>query len=157
MRGPLARWFIATRCRLPARCRSICMAWASTISACPRTSSAARRESARWSCAQRRAVVRRIASGADRESYRRAGTENVAGIAGVGAAAEASRNGLDVATLRDAIEACLPGKVHGAGAPRLPNTTCLSMPSVTAETQVMALDLAGVAVSAGSGLARRAR
>ena len=88
--------------------------------------------------------------GGGQESYRRAGTENVAGIVGFGAAAEASRDGLDVAALRDHIEASLPGKVHGAAAPRLPNTTCLSMPGVKAETQVLALDLAGVAVSAGS-------
>jgi cysteine desulfurase len=87
--------------------------------------------------------------GGGQESWRRAGTENVAGIAGFGAAAEASREGLDPA-LRDGLEASLPGKVHGAAAPRLPNTTCISMPGVTAETQVMALDLAGVAVSAGS-------
>jgi cysteine desulfurase len=88
--------------------------------------------------------------GGGQESYRRAGTENVGGIAGFGAAAEASREGLDVTALRDRIEASLPGKVYGAVAPRLPNTTCLSMPGVKAETQVMALDLAGVAVSAGS-------
>jgi len=89
--------------------------------------------------------------GGGQESYRRAGTENVAGIAGFGAAAEASREGLDGAALRDRIEASLPmATVHGAGAPRLPNTSCLSMPGVKAETQVMALDLAGVGVSAGS-------
>jgi cysteine desulfurase len=88
--------------------------------------------------------------GGGQESNRRAGTENVAGIAGFGAAAEASRDGADLAVLRDRIEASLPGKVYGAVAPRLPNTTCLSMPGVKAETQVMALDLAGVAVSAGS-------
>jgi cysteine desulfurase len=88
--------------------------------------------------------------GGGQESWRRAGTENVAGIAGFGAAAEASRNGLDVAALRDRIEAGLPGRIYGAAAPRLPNTTCISMPGVKAETQVMALDLAGVAVSAGS-------
>jgi len=87
--------------------------------------------------------------GGGQESWRRAGTENVAGIAGFGAAAEAARDGLDPA-LRDRVEASLPGKVHGAGAPRLPNTTCISMPGVKSETQVMALDLAGVAVSAGS-------
>ncbi|MBN9088710.1 MAG: cysteine desulfurase [Reyranella sp.] len=87
--------------------------------------------------------------GGGQEAWRRAGTENVAGIAGFGAAAEASRDGLTPA-LRDRLEASLPGKVHGAGAPRLPNTSCLSMPGVKAETQVMALDLAGVAVSAGS-------
>lgn len=87
--------------------------------------------------------------GGGQESWRRAGTENVSGIAGFGAAAEASRGGLDAA-LRDRLEADLPGKVHGAAVPRLPNTTCISMPGVKAETQVMALDLAGVAVSAGS-------
>jgi cysteine desulfurase len=88
--------------------------------------------------------------GGGQESYRRAGTENVAGIAGFGAAAEASRDGLDGAAFRDRIEASLPGKVYGVLAARLPNTTCISMPGVKAETQVMALDLAGVAVSAGS-------
>jgi cysteine desulfurase len=88
--------------------------------------------------------------GGGQEGYRRAGTENVAGIAGFGAAAEASCDGLDVAALRDRIETSLPGKVYGAAAPRLPNTTCISMPGVKAETQVMALDLAGVAISAGS-------
>jgi len=90
-------------------------------------------------------------AGGGQESNRRAGTENVGGIAGFGAAAEASRSGLDgVAGMRDRLEASLPGRVFGAGAPRLPNTTCLSMPGVKAETQVMALDLGGVAVSAGS-------
>jgi cysteine desulfurase len=88
--------------------------------------------------------------GGGQEANRRAGTENVAGIAAFGAAAEASRDGLEVSALRDRIEASLPGKVYGASAPRLPNTTCISMPGVKAETQVMALDLAGVAVSAGS-------
>ncbi len=87
--------------------------------------------------------------GGGQESWRRAGTENVAGIAGFGAAAEASRDGLDQ-VLRDRLEASLPGRIHGAGAPRLPNTSCLSMPGVKAETQVLALDLSGVAVSAGS-------
>jgi cysteine desulfurase len=87
--------------------------------------------------------------GGGQESWRRAGTENVAGIVGFGAAAEASRGGLAPA-LRDRLEAGLAGKVHGAAAPRLPNTSCISMPGVKAETQVMALDLAGVGVSAGS-------
>jgi cysteine desulfurase len=87
---------------------------------------------------------------------RRAGTENVAGIAGFGAAAkEAGRDGLPVSSLRDRLEAALTGsaagaKIFGAGALRLPNTTCISMPDVKAEIQVMALDLAGVCVSAGA-------
>ena len=93
--------------------------------------------------------------GGGQESNRRAGTENVAGIAGFGAAAEAARDGLHVAKLRDRLEAELlkiapEAKVYGAGAPRLSNTTCISMPGVKAETQVMALDLAGVCVSAGA-------
>jgi cysteine desulfurase len=88
--------------------------------------------------------------GGGQESFRRAGTENVAGIAGFGAAAEASIDGLDVVALRDRIEANLSGKVFGSAAKRLPNTTCISMPGVKAETQVMAFDLAGVCVSAGA-------
>jgi len=93
--------------------------------------------------------------GGGQESNRRAGTENVAGIAGFGAAAEAARGGLDVVKLRNRLEAELTkiapeAKVYGAGAPRLGNTTCISMPDVKAETQVMALDLAGVCVSAGA-------
>jgi len=93
--------------------------------------------------------------GGGQESNRRAGTENVAGIAGFGAAAFAAQDGLAVEGLCDRLEASLlaiaPGaRVFGAGAPRLGNTTCISMPGVKAETQVMALDLAGVCVSAGS-------
>ena len=93
--------------------------------------------------------------GGGQESNRRAGTENVAGIAGFGAAAEAARGGRDLAPLRDRLEAELlqiaPGaEVYGVGAPRLGNTSCISMPGVKAETQVMALDLAGVCVSAGA-------
>jgi cysteine desulfurase len=93
--------------------------------------------------------------GGGQEANRRAGTENVAGIVGFGAAAEAARGGIDVARLRDRLEAELtrlaPGaKIYGIGAARLPNTTCISMPGVKAETQVMALDLAGVCVSAGA-------
>jgi len=93
--------------------------------------------------------------GGGQEANRRAGTENVAGVAGFGAAAEAAHDGLDVVKLRDRLEGELlkiapHAKVYGAAAPRLPNTTCISMPGVRAETQVMALDLAGVCVSAGA-------
>lgn len=93
--------------------------------------------------------------GGGQETNRRAGTENVAGIAGFGAAASAARSGLDVLALRERLEAALQqiapqAQVFGAGARRLANTVCVSMPGVRAETQVMALDLAGVCVSAGA-------
>ncbi len=93
--------------------------------------------------------------GGGQESNRRAGTENVPGVAGFGAAAQAAAGGLNVTGLRDQLELSLvqiaPGaKVFGVKAPRIGNTTCISMPGVPAETQVMALDLAGVCISAGA-------
>lgn len=93
--------------------------------------------------------------GGGQEFNRRAGTENVAGIAGFGAAAEAARTGLDLGGLREYLESALmaiapEAWVFGAGVARLDNTVCISMPGVRAETQVMALDLAGVCVSAGA-------
>jgi cysteine desulfurase len=95
--------------------------------------------------------------GGGQERSRRAGTENVAGIAGFAAAVEALepeeaarleklRNGLE-----NAIAATAPETVViGREAPRLGNTSCLALPGASAETLVMALDLAGFAVSAGS-------
>ena len=97
--------------------------------------------------------------GGGQERGRRSGTENVAGAAGYGVAAREALAGLpkyaELATWRDEMESRLRQVanglvVHGAGAPRLPNTSCLSMPGVSSETQVIALDLAGIAVSAGS-------
>jgi cysteine desulfurase len=93
--------------------------------------------------------------GGGQESQRRAGTENVAGIAGFGAAVAKTDGELPACGLRDRLEASLlavadGAKIFGLGAPRLVNTTCISMPGVKAETQVMALDLAGVCVSAGA-------
>lgn len=93
--------------------------------------------------------------GGGQESNRRAGTENVAGIAGFAAAAQASGRVLDVVEMRDRLELALvqtarDARIYGANAPRLGNTTCISMPGVPAETQVMALDLAGVCISAGA-------
>ena len=99
-----------------------------------------------------------ILRGGGQERGRRAGTENVSGIAGFGAAARAAIDGLSdfarLASWRDRIEAGL-GKVagvhiFGTGGPRLPNTSCLTMPGVKSETQIIALDLAGFALSAGS-------
>ena len=99
-----------------------------------------------------------IVRGGGQERGRRAGTENVPGIAGFGAAAREAIGGLDgfvrLAHWRDRIEASLGERadvrVFGTGAPRLANTSCLTMPGVTAEHQIIALDLAGVGVSAGS-------
>ncbi len=97
--------------------------------------------------------------GGGQERGRRAGTENLPGIAGFGAAARAARAGLDkaaaLAGLRDELERRLRQRapeiqIFAAAAPRLANTCCFAAPGLAAETQVMALDLAGVAVSAGS-------
>lgn len=104
----------------------------------------------------RATLVRRL-HGGGQERSRRAGTENVPGIAGFGAAAEAALEDLPVASAqaawRDAAEAALldaGATVLGRGAPRLPNTLCVAMPDFPAELQVMNLDLAGVMASAGS-------
>ncbi len=97
--------------------------------------------------------------GGGQERGRRSGTENVAGAAGYGRAAELALEGLDrfaaLAELREGMErrvaAIAPARrVFGVEAPRLPNTSCLSMPGVRSDTQVMQFDLAGVAISAGS-------
>jgi cysteine desulfurase len=98
--------------------------------------------------------------GGGQERGMRAGTENVAGIAGFGAAADAARLGfakevVHMAALRDRIEAGIksltPNAVFfGAEAARLPNTTLFSVPGMKAETAVIAFDLEGVAVSSGS-------
>ncbi len=93
------------------------------------------------------------------EQGRRGGSENLPGIAGFAAAAEAALAGIAgyerVRDLRDGLEiaalAAVPeAMVIGKGARRLPNTTSLALPGVPAETQVIALDLAGVMVSAGA-------
>ncbi len=95
-------------------------------------------------------------TGGGQERGRRAGTENVAGIVGFGVAAERAISGLVwLATLRDELErrakSLVPEcRVMGEAAPRLPNTSCLSLPGMASDIQVMALDLAGVAVSAGA-------
>jgi cysteine desulfurase len=98
--------------------------------------------------------------GGGQERGRRAGTENVPGIAGFGAAAAAVTRDLagdarKITALRDRLEAAVlarsnRARIAGTDAPRLPNTSCIVLRGVPSEMQVMALDLAGVAVSAGS-------
>jgi cysteine desulfurase len=93
-----------------------------------------------------------LIAGGGQERGRRGGTEALPAIAGLGAAAEAAEPGASarLAALRDAIEAGLGLPVVGQGAPRLPNTSCVVLPGAAAETQVIALDLAGMRVSAGA-------
>jgi cysteine desulfurase len=97
--------------------------------------------------------------GGGQERGRRAGTENLPGIVGFGVAAEIAAAELGamarISEMRDDLERRATGAVPGATvfgheSPRLPNTSCLSLPGLSSEVQVMALDLAGVAVSAGS-------
>lgn len=103
----------------------------------------------------------RLLRGGGQERGRRPGTENVVGIAGFGAAAAAARRDLasgvwrGVENLRDMLENRLAAAapdlvVIGAGRARLPNTSCFALPGWKGETQVMQMDLAGFAVSAGS-------
>lgn len=99
--------------------------------------------------------------GGEQEHGLRAGTPNVAGIAGFAAAAEAALRDLEQAPAhavwRDAAEAALVEAagvtVFGARAPRLPNTLCFGAAGFDSQRQLMALDLAGVMVSAGSACA----
>jgi cysteine desulfurase len=103
--------------------------------------------------------VEPLIHGGGQERGRRGGTENAAGIVGFGKAAELAKDDLaqadEIAALRDRLEARLretEPEIHvfSASADRLPNTSCVTMPGVQSETQVMGLDLAGAAVSAGS-------
>ena len=101
-----------------------------------------------------------LLTGGRQERGRRAGTENVAGIVGMGVAARVARakmadEGLRLSALRDRLEAAIlvavPGTaVNGAREPRVPNTTNVSFDRVEAESLLIALDLDGIAVSTGS-------
>ncbi|MGE0238609.1 MAG: cysteine desulfurase family protein [Parvibaculaceae bacterium] len=87
--------------------------------------------------------------GGGQELRRRAGTENLAAIAGFAAVVREKR--LEIKALRDHLEEGLEGAViFGAKADRLPNTSCFALPGLSAETLLMALDLAGFAISSGS-------
>jgi cysteine desulfurase len=99
-------------------------------------------------------------TGGRQERNRRAGTENVPGIVGMGVAARMAIEGLAssavrVAALRDRLEAGIlrdvpHAAVNGAREPRVPNTTNISFARVEAESLLIALDLEGIAVSTGS-------
>ncbi len=102
-----------------------------------------------------------LASGGGQEMGRRSGTENVIGIAGLGAAIEASMRDLadgvwsKVGELRNILENALEASSKatifvGKDQERLPNTMCFATPGWKGETQVMQMDLSGFAISAGS-------
>ena len=102
-----------------------------------------------------------LAPGGGQERGWRSGTENVAAIAGFGAAIAAAMRDLGdgvmarVAELRNILEDALEASSRetifvGQGEARLPNTSCFATPGWKGETQVMQMDLAGFAVSAGS-------
>jgi cysteine desulfurase len=106
-----------------------------------------------------RVQVEPLIRGGGQERRRRAGTEHVSGIVGFGVAAEIAAAELgkarDIAKLRDELEtralAIAPEAIVFSGrVPRLPNTSCMAVPGTKAETLVIGLDLAGVAVSSGS-------
>jgi len=99
--------------------------------------------------------------GGSHERFRRAGTENVAGIVGLGKAVEMARESLasggaqKMAALRDRLETGLLAEiesagVNAAGAPRVPNTTNIYFDYLEGEAMIIALDLKGLAVSTGA-------
>ena len=101
-----------------------------------------------------------LIAGGGQERGARAGTENVAGIAGFGAAAEATQTAWReevsrMRALRDKLEAAIKAVtpeavIFGGAAERLPNTSLFGVPGMKAETAVIAFDLEGVAVSSGA-------
>jgi len=99
-----------------------------------------------------------LIKGGGQERGLRAGTENVAAIAGFGAAAAVSANQADATRMagsRDRLEAGIKAilpevLIFGESAPRLPNTTLFAVPGMKAETAIISFDLNGIAVSSGS-------
>jgi cysteine desulfurase len=104
-------------------------------------------------------TVEPLLKGGGQERRRRAGTENVAGIVGFGVAAQLAASDLakadQIRALRDRLETgtralAADAVIVSESVARLPNTSCIAVPGAKAETLVIGLDLAGVAVSAGS-------
>ena len=102
-----------------------------------------------------------LLKGGGQEMGRRAGTENIIGAVGFAAAAEAAQHDIEkgvwdnVEKLRDLMEATIENEAKetiflGKESKRLPNTSCFALPGWKGETQVMQMDLAGYAISAGS-------
>jgi cysteine desulfurase len=110
---------------------------------------------------RRGARMKPLLRGGAQERNRRAGTENVAGIAGFGRAARLAARDVGpeaarLAALRDRLEArllAIPGAVRNGDAARVPNTTNVSFDRAEAESLLLALDLQGLAVSTGAACA----
>ena len=129
--------------------------------ACPPTSWAGRWASVPWCWPIPLDEIAPILHGGAQEARRRAGTENVPGIAGFGAAVAAVRAEMvtlaaRLTRLRDGLERSVRARVPSVNLfgdrarMRVPNTSCFAVPGVEARTLVIALDLEGVAVSAGA-------
>lgn len=97
--------------------------------------------------------------GGGQEKNCRAGTHNTAGIAGMGLAAQIAMDNIDqyqkIGEMRDDLEICLKQVsdkviIYGENAPRICNTTNVGVIGLSAQTQMMALDLDGISVSSGS-------
>lgn len=105
-------------------------------------------------------IAEPLIRGGGQERGTRAGTENVAAIAGFGAAADAARTARKadasrMAALRDRLEAGIKAitpqaVIFGAAVARLPNTILVAVPGIKAETALIAFDLNGIALSSGS-------
>jgi cysteine desulfurase len=104
-------------------------------------------------------MPRPLVTGGGQERGHRAGTENLAGIAGFGAAAKVAREALshvdEIASMRDRVEETIlslapDAEIFGRASERLANTTFFAIPGLKAETAQIGFDLAGVALSAGS-------
>ncbi len=105
-------------------------------------------------------IAEPLIRGGGQERSLRAGTENVAAIAGFGAAAAAANaarltDAIRMAALRDRLEAGIraiapDAVIFGASAARLPNTTLVAVPGIKAETAIIAFDLNGIALSSGA-------
>jgi len=106
-------------------------------------------------------VLQPLFYGGRHERSRRAGTENLPGVVGLGKAAEMARLGFSdgrvsrIATLRDRLETAILGSLdqvllNGDGAPRVPNTTNIVFECLEGEAMVIALDLKGLSVSTGA-------
>ena len=119
-----------------------------------------RRAPARIVAASDLMMPKPLVTGGGQEKGHRAGTENLAGIAGFGAAArrrarDARRHATQLRAMRDRIEQTIlslapDAEIFGRGAERLANTAFFAIPGMKAETAQIAFDLAGVALSAGS-------